>query len=209
MARILIADDHPIVLDGLVGLLTGAGHEIVARCTMGSEVPAAVEWARPELLLLDVRMPGEDGLQLLRRFSGNGSRRIRIILLTSSITDAQAAEAVQQGIDGLMLKESAPQILLECIQTVMAGRRWVNPEIAGRVFGTAGERRGEAPDRQLTAREREIVNLVLHGLRNRQIADRLNLTEGTVKVYVHNIYQKLGVTSRMELATRLREGSSE
>ena len=94
MARILIADDHPIVLEGLVGLLTGAGHEIVARCSAGSEVAAAAERSRPELLLLDVHMPGEDGLQLLRRFSANGFRRVRIVLLTSSLTDAQAVEAV-------------------------------------------------------------------------------------------------------------------
>jgi DNA-binding NarL/FixJ family response regulator len=206
MARILIADDHPIVLEGLAGLLTGAGHEIVARCTTGSEVPAAVERWRPELLLLDVHMPGEDGLKLLRRFSANGSRRIRIVLLTSSMTDAQAVEAVRQGTDGLVLKDSAPRVLLECLQAVMAGRRWVDPEMAGRVLAARGEQRGDAPDRQLTPREREIATLVLSGLRNRQIAERLNLTEGTVKVYLHGIYQKVGVTSRMELATRLRLG---
>jgi two-component system, NarL family, nitrate/nitrite response regulator NarL len=208
MARILIADDHPIVLEGLAGLMTGAGHEIVARCTTGGEVPAAVERARPDLLLLDLHMPGEDGLQLLRRFSAGVSRRVRVVLLTSSLTDAQAAEAVRQGTDGLVLKDSAPQVLLECVQAVMAGRRWVDPEIAGRVLGAAGERRGEAQDRQMTPREREIVDLVLRGLRNRQIAERLSLTEGTVKVYLHGIYQKVGVTSRMELATKLREGPS-
>jgi two-component system nitrate/nitrite response regulator NarP len=171
-------------------------------------VPAAAERSQPDLLLLDIRMPGEDGLQLLQRFSSNGSRRVRIVLLTSSITDAQAAEAMKQGVDGLMLKDSAPQVLLACVQAVIAGRRWVDPEIAGRVLGTLGEQRGDAQDRQLTAREKEIVNLVLRGLRNRQIADLLGLTEGTVKVYVHSIYLKFGVNSRMQLAAKLQEDSS-
>jgi two-component system nitrate/nitrite response regulator NarP len=205
MARIMIADDHPIVLEGLAGLLTGAGHEVVARCTTGTEVPAAVVRSHPDLLLLDLNMPGEDGLQLLRRLAANGSRPFRTVLLTSSITASQAAEAVRLGTNGLVLKEAAPLVLLECIQAVMAGRRWLDSEVAERVLGTRWEQCAETSGRQLSPRERDIVDLVQRGLRNRQIAERLNLTEGTVKVYLHSIYQKVGVTSRMELATRTRQ----
>lgn len=205
MARILIADDHPVVLEGLAGLLTGAGHDIVARCTTGTDVTAAADRSRPDLLLLDLNMPGENGLQVLRRLPANGSRQFRTVLLTSSITDAQAAEAVRLGTNGLVLKDAAPQVLLECVQAVMAGRRWLDQEVAERLFKTMRERSGEPSDRQLTPRERDIVDLVVRGMRNRQIAERLNLTEGTVKVYLHGIYQKMGVTSRMELVTRIRE----
>ncbi|MFC0387479.1 response regulator [Muricoccus vinaceus] len=205
MARILIADDHPVVLEGLAGLLTGAGHHIVARCTIGTEVPAATEGSHPDLLLLDLNMPGEDGLQLLRRLPANGSRPFRIVLLTSSITDAQAAEAVRLGVNGLVLKDAAPQVLVECVQAVMAGRRWLDPEVAERILGTRGEQNARTSNCQLSPREKDIVDLVQRGMRNRQIGERLNLTEGTVKVYLHNIYQKMGVTSRTDLAARTRE----
>ncbi len=138
MTRVLIADDHPIVLEGLAALLAGAGHEVVARCRAGDEVPAALERCRPELLLLDLHMPGEDGLQLLRRFAAmTPPWTPRVVLLTSSVTDAQAAEAVRLGVGGLALKETPPERLLECIRQVAAGRRWVDRELGRRALEAA------------------------------------------------------------------------
>ncbi len=205
MTRVLIADDHPIVLEGLAALLAGAGHEVVARCRAGDEVPAALERCRPELLLLDVHMPGEDGLQLLRRLAAMAPPWMpRVVLLTSSVTDAQAAEALRLGVGGVALKETSPEQLLECVRQVAAGRRWVDRELGRRAVEAAA--RGEDKKHQdlLTPREVEVADLVLQGLRNRQIGERLGITEGTVKIYLHTIYQKLGISSRLELARRLR-----
>ncbi|GGG44030.1 DNA-binding response regulator [Caldovatus sediminis] len=239
MTSLVIADDHPIVMEGLAALLAGAGHDVLAQCARGEEVLEAVPRLRPEILLLDLHMPGMDGLAVLRRLNAEaqaasgGYGRVRVVLLTSGLTEAQAAEAMRLGADGLVLKESAPQQLLECLRQVAAGGQWVDREIGRRALaaaaamagggasspvasgpGTASGRRGAggqdaAPDAvRLTRREQEIVGLVLQGLRNKQIADRLQITEGTVKIYLHAIYQKLGVTSRMELAVWCRERSA-
>ncbi len=205
MTRVLIADDHPIVLEGLAALLAGAGHEVVARCRTGDEVPAALERCRPELLLLDLHMPGEDGLQLLRRFAAmTPPWTPRVVLLTSSVTDAQAAEALRLGVGGVALKETPPEQLLECIRQVAAGQRWVDRELGRRAMEAMGRGEGKKHQDALTPREAEVAELVLQGLRNRQIGERLGITEGTVKIYLHTIYQKLGISARLELAGRLR-----
>jgi two-component system nitrate/nitrite response regulator NarP len=239
MTSLVIADDHPIVMEGLAALLTGAGHDVLAQCPRGEEALEAVLRLRPEILLLDLHMPGMDGLAVLRRLNEEaqpapgGRGRVRVVLLTSGLTEAQAAEAMRLGAAGLVLKESAPQQLLECLRQVAAGRQWVDREIGQRALaataamasggalspvasgpGVTPGRRGAggqdaAPDAvRLTRREQEIVGLVLQGLRNKQIADRLQITEGTVKIYLHAIYQKLGVTSRMELAVWCRGRSA-
>ncbi|MBX6376325.1 MAG: response regulator transcription factor [Acetobacteraceae bacterium] len=235
MSSLVIADDHPIVMEGLAALLTGAGHEVLARCTSGEEVLRVMPRLRPEVLLFDLHMPGMDGLEVLRRLNAeaaaDGRGRARVVLLTSGLTEAQAAEAMRLGADGLVLKESAPQQLLECLRQVAAGGQWVDREIGRRALAAAAvvgagtpppviagampARRGGAAGQQgvqepvrLTRREQEIVDLVLQGLRNKQIADRLQITEGTVKIYLHAIYQKIGVTSRMELAIWWRERST-
>jgi two-component system nitrate/nitrite response regulator NarP len=204
MARILIADDHPIVLDGLALLLTGAGHELVARCRNGDDVMEAFEKTCPDLVLLDIRMPGLDGLQLLRRLGPQNRRSARVVLLTSSIADAEAAEALALGVDGLMLKESASTALFECCSAVLLGRRWLDPALKRHTSRAAGSAGGESLEEALTARERELAALVMAGLRNRQIAEKLRLTEGTVKMYLHTVYQKLGVSSRLELVNKIR-----
>ena len=204
--RVLIADDHPILLEGLAALLESAGHEVVARCTRAEEVPEALERSGPELLLLDIHMPGEGGLGLLRRLATLAQpRAARVVLLTSDLTDEQAMEAISLGADGLVLKESPPELLLECIREVTFGCRWVDRGIEHRVPYAIADRPTEVGQQDsLTRREAEVATLVLQGLRNKQIAERLEITEGTVKVYLHTIYQKLGVSSRLGLAARIR-----
>lgn len=203
--RLLIADDHPIVLDGICALLRDLDVDVVARCRSGEQVLAEVERMRPELLVLDVQMPGLTGLQVLRTLRAAGDRTA-VILLTASLTNAEAIEAIQLGVNGLVLKESAPRQLLQCIESVRAGERWIDPEATQRALEYATSQQTHGPsDGPLTPRERDLVRLVTLGLRNKEIAAEMSITEGTVKMHLHNIYEKLGIGSRTELAMYARD----
>ncbi len=130
----------------------------------------------------------------------------RIVLLTSDLADPEIIEAMNLGVAGIVLKETAAQQLLTCLDTVASGQRWFDPEIARRFMNRAVP---SSPPPQsaerLTARELDVARLVARGLRNKQIARELSITEGTVKMYLHNVYEKLNVTSRVELANVARE----
>jgi two-component system, NarL family, nitrate/nitrite response regulator NarL len=204
-ATVLIADDHPIVLEGLVALLQGSQHAVVARCTAGAEVMEALQRAEPDILVLDLNMPAPNALDIARALNGRG-HPAKIVLLTSDLTDEDIAEAMQLGITAIVLKETAPQQLLGCLDTVAAGRQWFDPEIARRAMVTAG---WQAPPRRacdlLTRRELDVARLVARGMRNKEVARELTITEGTVKMYLHSVYDKLDITSRVELANIARE----
>lgn len=207
MTRLLIADDHPIVLEGLAALFGDTDFTVVARCRSGAEVLVALDRQAIDILLLDVNMPAPGGLALLGRLKGE-DHPAKVVLLTSSLSDHQILEAVRLGADGIVLKESAPQQLTSCLASVRAGERWFDAEVARRAVGeaVAHKARGEA-NRLLSPRELEIVRLVSRGLRNKEIARELGITEGTVKVYLHTIYEKLEVTSRVELSNLARDRS--
>src|SRR4051794_15075434 len=154
--RLLIADDHRIVLEGIDALLRSAGYTIIARCTDGEQVVEALEAEEPEIMVLDVQMPEPNGLDVLRLVK---ERRpaVKVILLTSSINNAQALEAVRLGVDGLILKEAASNDLLECIRNVSEGRQWLDPAAArlalNAAIGPAGSHAESASS--LTSREIE------------------------------------------------------
>ena len=203
--KLLIADDHPIVLDGVSALLRDAGVDIVAQCRNGEQVLEEVARHRPQMLLLDVQMPGVTGLEVLKTLRARGDQT-PVILLTASLTSAEAIEAIQLGVNGLVLKESAPRQLLHCFESVRAGERWLDPEATQRALRYATEsKNGHADGTPLTPRERNLVRLVMHGLRNKEIAAEMSITEGTVKMHLHNIYEKLGIGSRTELAMYARD----
>ncbi|HEY6917082.1 MAG TPA: response regulator transcription factor, partial [Allosphingosinicella sp.] len=122
MTRILLADDHPLTLSGIEALLAGSGYEVVARVADGVAALDALPTARPDILVLDVDMPGRSGLDVLRTLRSRGDQR-PVILLTGSINDGMAIEAIQTGVSGLVLKVAAPDILLECLDAVKNGRR--------------------------------------------------------------------------------------
>ncbi|HEX2256487.1 MAG TPA: response regulator transcription factor [Afifellaceae bacterium] len=201
MTTVLIADDHPIVLEGLVALLQDSAYAVVARCVSGDEVIEALQRESPDILVLDLMMPGVDGLEIARRHK-NEDRPGRIVLLTSSIDADQVAEAIRIGVRGLVLKESAPRQLVQCLDSVRVGDEWIDPQIARlAVSYAAGPRQSQLGSHvSLTPRELEVTRLVVRGLRNREIGEELAITEGTVKMYLHNVYEKLEVKSRMELA---------
>ena len=197
--RLVLADDHPIVLQGLKQLFEHAGFEVAAACASGDEAALAVKRHDPDVVVLDLRMGAVSGLDVARRLVAEHPRS-RIVILTAVLRDDEVSEAVTLGVAGLVLKESSPDVLVECVRQVAAGHQWIRHESF--VSALAGAVRAQAspgPQTTLTPRELEIVRLVAEGLRNKEIAERLSITEGTVKVHLHKAYDKLGVDSRIEL----------
>ena len=206
MTRLLIADDHRIIVTGLESMLRDTDYEVVGSVADGREVAAAVARLRPDILLLDVSMPGQSGIEILRALRGS-DRAPAIVLLTAGLDDSQLMEAIRLGLPGIGLKQGAHHLLIPCLEAVRTGSRWIDPALVQRTLDLAlsgGE--PSDPYRGLTARERSIAALAAQGLRNRDIAARLDVNEGTVKVYLHRIYRKLGVGSRTELAIFVRNG---
>lgn len=200
--RLLLADDHPIVLDGLEQLFRlEPDFEVVARCRDGEETLRALQVHRPDVLVLDIRMPRTDGLDVLRAIEAGGSLT-RVVLLTAALGEEQLVEALRLGVGGVVLKEMAPQLLVEAVREVHAGRRWLDKGSLDRALGRLLQREeaGREAAETLTPRELEIVRMVASGLRNRAIAEKLFITEGTVKIHLHNIYQKISIDGRLELA---------
>ncbi len=199
--RIVLADDHPIVLHGLQQLFERHDDfQVLACCTDAAAAVAAVASHRPDVLLLDLRMPGEGGLDVLRRLAVS-QVSCPTVLLTAAIRDDEVVEAVKLGTKGLVLKESSPDALIECIQRVAKGETWLQRDPMTRALRSIAERGAPAADAAaaLTPREIEMVRMVAQGLRNKTIAERLSISEGTVKVHLHNIYEKLDVNGRLEL----------
>ena len=201
MNSVLLVDDHPMIGAALEMLLRETSYKLVGRARTIAEATSAIVKHKPSLLLLDVNLPDGSGIDLLRRISHTRSRP-KVILLTAGMDDAQLLAAADLNPEGMVLKTSDPQLLTECLDAVSLGEQWIDPEIAHRTR-EAEQRAASAPP--LTRRERELVELVRQGLRNRDIAIELGVTEGTVKVYLHAIFDKFGVESRTELALRAAE----
>jgi DNA-binding NarL/FixJ family response regulator len=199
--RLVLVDDHPIVLQGLRQLFERQEDFGVTACCPDAESAfAAVQSHRPDVLVLDLRLPGQSGLDLLRRLSDEGPA-CATVLLTAAITDAEALDAIKLGVRGLVLKESPPATLVNCVRQVYAGQQWLDQKVVTRAFTKVLDREAAVREvsQDLTPREIEITRMVAEGLRNRAIATRLNISEGTVKTHLHNIYEKLGVDGRLEL----------
>jgi DNA-binding NarL/FixJ family response regulator len=207
LIRLVLADDHPLVLDGLEQLFSdSAEFAVVARCSDGDEALAALRRHRPDVVILDLRMPGPDGLAVVRAMRSEGLAA-GVVLLTAALDDAEVVAAVRLGVQGIVLKEMASAVLVHAVREVHGGRAWLDPGATRRALGSLLQRdsgeRGEPP--ALTPREAEIVRLVAAGLRNKEIARRLAITEGTVKIHLHNVFEKLNVGSRTELTVYARD----
>jgi DNA-binding NarL/FixJ family response regulator len=198
---LVIADDHPIVLDGLEQLFRLETDIVIrSRTRDGNETLSAVRTHRPDVLVLDVRMPGLDGLAVLRTIRDEGLVT-RVVLLTVALEEDQLVEAVRLGVGGVILKEMAPQLLVEAVRRVHAGGQYLEGGIVGRALRRMVQREAATAEagRMLTPREIEIVRMVAAGHRNRAIAEKLFITEGTVKVHLHRIYEKLDLSGRLAL----------
>lgn len=196
MTRILLADDHPMMVSALEMLLGGNDYEFVGRAESGEQTLAMVADLDPDLVLLDVNMPGGSGLDVLDQLRKSKARQ-KVILLTAGMTDYELALARDLRPEGIVYKTSDPALVIRCLEEVRAGRRWIDPEAQKQLDSALS---AGPPRFNFTPRERELVQLVALGLRNREIAERLHITEGTVKAYLHAIFDKAGVKSRTELA---------
>ena len=199
--RIAIADDHALVLHGLKRLFDGeAEFEVVECCGNGAEAIAAARRGNVDVLLLDIKMPGLSGIDVLRTISAE-RLKCSTVLLTAALSDADAVEGLRLGARGIVLKESSPDTLLECVRRVSRGEQWIDSETMTRALDAITRRESmmSDPSRTLTTRELEIVRMIAQGLRNKAIAERLSISEGTVKIHLHNVYEKLGLDGRLEL----------
>jgi two-component system nitrate/nitrite response regulator NarL len=203
--RIVIADDHPIFREGLIKLLeTKPGLQVVGTASDGDEALPLVTRLEPDLLLLDLAMPRMAGLVALRELK-NLNTSTRIVLLTAAIDRADIVTALQLGARGIVLKESASDVLLKSIDAVVGGKYWVGRKPVADLTTTLSEIASAfpAPTRKqfgLTPRELEIVGVILAGCSNNDIAGKFKISEKTVKHHLTNIFDKLGVSNRLELA---------
>ena len=200
--RIVIADDHAIFRDGLRRLLaTQEDFQVIGEASDGKEAIAIATDLRPDVLLLDLAMPRVPGMEVLRELA-HQEVAVRTILLTAAIQPFAVTSALQLGARGIVLKASPPEMLLKSIRSVCEGQFWVGSEPI-----TAWTRTGQASSGGfgLTSREIEIISAIKEGSSNREIASKLAISEETVKRHLSNIYAKLGVSSRLELAVLASE----
>jgi DNA-binding NarL/FixJ family response regulator len=210
--RIVVADDHPIFRDGLCKLLAlEEDFDVVAQASDGRQVIDVLQQHEPDVLLLDLKMPGLDGLGTLQRLQA-AKNKTRVIVLTASDDKNEFVQAMKLGTSGIVLKQTATELLIKSIRKVHAGEIWLDSHTTAAVIrqfvandeapmpqqaSSSVRERERSP---LSQREREIVALVAQGFKNKEMAEKMFISEQTVKNHLHNIFDKLGVSDRLELA---------
>ncbi len=202
MTRIVLADDHPFVRTGVEAVLGAIGMDVVASVGDSDSALAAIAREKPDLAIFDVRMPQNGGVAALIALRQQGSH-LPVILLAAEIEDAALQAAMQAGVNGIVYKAGAEATLADAITAVTAGRRFIDAETLHRAEALARTAPPASPAQVLTPRELQIAEAVSNGLRNREIAALVGMTEGSVKVYLHHVYEKLGIGNRTELAVAM------
>lgn len=202
--RIVIADDHPVVRIGVRNMLSSDGFEVVGEANDGDEAITQTLELQPDILLLDVQMPRLPGLEAMRAIM-HGSPTVKILLLTSTVTTQQIIEALQIGARGIVLKDALSGHLHTAIRTVISGDYWIGGRRVVNLVSALHDLMQQAapPPRKtygLTPRELEVVGAIVEGCSNRDIAKQFTLSEETVKRHLSNIFDKTGVSTRLELA---------
>ena len=196
---VVLVDDHPLVLGGLEQLLRAEpDFEVLAACGTLDEGWEAVSRHKPDVVVLDLKLGIEDGRSMLRRL--DPSRPPSVVVLTASHEEDVLLDAARLGARGIVLKATAPRVLEDCLRAVHRGERWLN--VAGVDLAERLKHRESIEaelGNALTPRELEIVRLVALRLENQEISNRLSISVGTVKIHLHHVYDKLGLTGRQEL----------
>jgi DNA-binding NarL/FixJ family response regulator len=197
--RILVADDHPVVRDGLVAILsTQPDFDVVGEAGTGDDVVRQVAALRPDVVLLDLEMPGMDGVDALRALRARNDR-VRVLVFTAFDTDDRILAAVRAGAQGYLLKGVPRDEIFQAVRVVHAGNSLLQPVVASRLLRQVSEDTAAAtPTEPLTARELDVLRLLMRGLQNKEIAHELVVTERTVKFHVSSILRKLGAGNRTE-----------
>ncbi|MHA6332818.1 response regulator [Qipengyuania sp. CAU 1752] len=199
MTTILLADDHAFLRAGVAAVLRGTDFKIVATASRGDDAMAAVKRHNPDICIFDIRMPGKNGVDCLIDLRVAGDER-PVVLLTAELDDRLLIDAVRNGVNGIVLKEGAEDSLIVALEAIQSGERAIQPELLHRAFELSVNGTPADPLKTLSRRERQIADRVAQGARNREIAETLGMSEGTVKVYLYNVYRKLGIRTRTELA---------
>jgi DNA-binding NarL/FixJ family response regulator len=195
--RVLVVDDHAVVREGLRSLFTDTDDlQCVGTAADGDDALEQTERLGPDVLLLDLAMPGSDGISVIRSLRAGGSA-VRVLVLSSYGEHALVLEALDAGADGYLLKHAPAETLLDAVRVVAAGAGLIDPQLVPSVLSALRDR-GEGD--LLTEREREVLELLRQGHTNRIIARRLQITEGTVKAHVNHILHRVGVTDRTQAA---------
>ena len=212
LVTLVVADSRPLLLRGLEHICSREpGFEVVAACARGDATLEALRMRKPDVLILDATLPPSGGLWVLRQMRRE-KMPTRAVLVADHPEGRHVLEAVRLGVGGILLPDMTPESLLRCVRTVHAGEQWLESQAVARLLNRRP--RGEVALRQLasglTPRQMEIVRLATEAISTREIAARLMLTEGTVKVHLHNIYAKLQVTGRVGLVLlMMKQGRSE
>jgi len=203
--RVVIADTQPLILEGIAQVLRGFGTTSIDRCGNGADLLQAVLTLRPDLAIMDLRLGDPDGLAILREIRQQGLE-IPVILMTGPLQDSEVLEAIQLGIRGLVAKDSPLTAMERCVRAVLDGGTSLDQALVGRAMSALLAR--ETALREfgalLTAREMEVLQMVVAGVRPRDAAARLRVSDGTLKVHLHHIYHKVNVPNRASLVALAR-----
>ncbi|GAA1289699.1 response regulator transcription factor [Saccharothrix xinjiangensis] len=190
MIRVVVVDDHPVVRDGLRGMLATAGDvEVVGEAADGAEAVAVVRAVRPDVVLMDLRMPGVDGVTAIERLRGSSAR---VLVLTTYDTDSDVLPAIKAGATGYLLKDTPRDELFRAVRSAARGEAVLSPSVATRLVGQVRQPAAEP----LSDREVEVLGLIARGCTNREAAVKLFISEATVKTHLVHVYAKLGVKDR-------------
>ena len=207
MIRVVICDPFPVLLTGLADFLHEASDiQVIASCTTGAEALTIVRTQDPDILITDLWLSDMSGLEVAETIAGE-RRHTRVVLMANSLRDTDTVKALRHGVRGIVTMEMPPLQIITCVRSVHAGHTWLDTPVAYRTLERMlrQDTAVEALAATLTPQELTISRLVAEGLSNREIADRLGIREGTVKLHLHHVYQKLHIGNRIALVLHARE----